>query len=337
MAESNLSIGYDAAVIEVGQFMGFGGAPTGSGADDDLAITEKIINRGYMQFLNPPVLPGESVQHRWSFLRPTATITTQAPYSTGTIDYDHADSTNFEITLTSGTWPSWAADGSITITGTTYAIATRTSDSIIVLADGDNPGADIASGTSYSLSRQNMDLPDSFGAIEGGLTYQGNAGKHTIEVIGVQALLELRQRQSVPVSWPRWAAIQPLDATATAGQRFEILLYPTPDAAYILTYQYLYQVEPITATNDIPLGGMMHGRTILASIMAEAERKLEPAVQSFRLYDLFIEQLRSSIALDRTANSAKVFGYNADNSDREQITRRPRDYGVAHASVNGVP
>lgn len=316
MAESTLALEFDDFVIEVGEFLSFGAAPTGA----DLTIVDAVIQRGYIQFLSPPILPNETMQHRWSFLHPITTLTTQAPYSTGTIAYDHTGGASERlITLTNGTWPSWAADGSITISATTYAVLTRTSDSVILLADGDNPGADISSGTSYELGRQDMDLADDFGGIEGTITYQGQSGKPPIIIIGTNQILELRNRQTVPIKSPQFAAVRPrdlADAANDTGQRWEMLFYPTPDAAYVLTFQYIALVNKLVAgAASFPLGGMLQSRTVLASIMAEAERKLEPAPPTYRMYDLFIQLLKSSVMLDRTANAPEYFGYNRDNSD----------------------
>lgn len=302
--------------------MSVGGAPSGAigTIDSDLEVVDSIIHRGYIQFLNPPVLPGEAMQHRWSFLHPITTLTTQAPYSTGTIVYDHTGGSNErEITLTNGTWPLWAADGSITISATTYAVLTRTSDSVILLADGDNPGADVASGTSFELGRQDMDLADNFGGVEGTITYQGQSGKPPIVIVGTNEILELRNRQTVPIRPPYVAAVRPrdlADVTSDVGQRWEMLFYPTPDAAYVLTFQYVALVNKLVAgTASVPLGGALHGRTVLASMLAEAERKLEPALPTYRMYELFIEMLKSSVMMDRTANAPEYFGYNRDKSD----------------------
>lgn len=37
----------------------------------------EILNEGYQQFIFPPILPGETNAHRWSFLRPVTTLTTE--------------------------------------------------------------------------------------------------------------------------------------------------------------------------------------------------------------------------------------------------------------------
>ena len=277
------------------------------------------MNRGYRRFLNPPPINinGRQIAHRWSFLHPVTTLTTSAPYSTGTIAYDHSGGANeLQITLTTGTWPSWAADGSITILSTTYAVATRTSDSIILLSTGDNPGADISSGTSFELGRQDMDLDDDFGGIEGTITYQGQAGKPPINIIGANKILELRNRQSVPIRSPYVAAVRIRDTqTTTTGARWEVMFYPTPDAAYVLTFQYIALVTELDTTDTAPVGGMLHGETIMASIMAVAEAQLEPAPSQFNWVARFERQLEASVRLDMAANTPEFFGYNADHSD----------------------
>ena len=164
-----------------------------------------------------------------------------------------------------------------------------------------------------------MDLDDNFGGIEGTITYQGQAGKRPIAIIGANQILELRNRQSTPIRAPYVAAVRPrdlADVTSDVGQRWEILFFPTPDEAYVLTFQYIALVNKLTASAaSFPLGGMLHGMTVLASIMAEAERKLDPAPSIFRKYELFIQQLGGSVMLDRTANTAEYFGYNRDRSD----------------------
>ncbi len=344
MAESTLAPLFNDFAQEVGQLLSFGRDSTAWGtlgtADTQYDIISRTIQRGYRRFLSPPPIniDGRQIAHRWSFLHPITTLTTSAPYSTGTITYDHTGSANeLEITLASGPWPSCAADGSITINSTTYAVATRTSDSIILLATGDNPGADIASGTSYELGRQDMDLDDDFGAIEGTITYQGQSGKPPIMVIGSNKIRELRNRQSVPIRAPYVAAVRLRDTqTTTTGARWELLFYPTPDAAYVLTFQYIALVPKLDTTNTAPVGGMMHGETIMASIMAMAEAQLEPAPPQYNWRERFKETLEASIRLDMTATSPEFFGYNRDNSDaihahHHRFHRHGCNYNVTYA------
>lgn len=86
-------------------------------------------------------------------------VTTVASYGTGTIAYTNSSRV---VTLTSGTWPSWAAYGVLVIGSVRYTVASRTSDSVIVLAADSNPGEDVAAGTEYTLYRDSYPVPADF-------------------------------------------------------------------------------------------------------------------------------------------------------------------------------
>lgn len=97
--------------------------------------------------------------HEWKCFKRRAVINTVAAYTTGTVAYTHSSRT---LTLTDGTWPSWAAFGEVKIDNVVYQVESRTSDSAIVLEPNSNPGANIASGASYSLFRSRYPLPVDF-------------------------------------------------------------------------------------------------------------------------------------------------------------------------------
>ena len=52
-------------------------------------------------------------EHDWSFYKRVFSVPTHAGYSTGTVEYDQAGGATCErqLTLTDGTWPTWAAYG----------------------------------------------------------------------------------------------------------------------------------------------------------------------------------------------------------------------------------
>lgn len=75
-----------------------------------------------------------------------------------------------QVTLTTGTWPSYAASCVIEISSKQYRVERRVSDSIITLDANLNPGADVASGTSYKLAQYAYTLEEDYGG--GGQFYQ---------------------------------------------------------------------------------------------------------------------------------------------------------------------
>jgi len=97
--------------------------------------------------------------HDWIGLRRNGRIVLQTPYSTGTIAYTHSTRT---VTLTGGTFPTWAIDASILIDGIVCDIASRTSATEIVLDATMNPGQDVAAATTYTVYKRWYAMPNDF-------------------------------------------------------------------------------------------------------------------------------------------------------------------------------
>jgi hypothetical protein len=116
-------------------------------------------------------------EHDWSFLQKDTTILSKPPYLTGTITYVASTRT---VTLTGGTWPTWAADGVIQIADRWYDVESRTSDTVLVMKQDAAPPNDIASASAYGLYQDVYDLPADFSVLKDicrmntwqGLSYQ---------------------------------------------------------------------------------------------------------------------------------------------------------------------
>jgi len=103
----------------------------------------------------------------WTYYQRRTTFATEADYSTGTVAYDHTAGTYERmLTLTSGTWPTNAARGTVIIDSVHYDVEDRKSDSIITLTANSNPGADVAAGESYVWYRDSYPLPVNFRSIQ---------------------------------------------------------------------------------------------------------------------------------------------------------------------------
>ena len=101
-----------------------------------------------------------SMAAEWDYFMTEGRVNLDAAYSTGTIAYDHTGGANErQITLSGGTWPTWAAKGRIRFGDVVYPIDTRVSGSIITLGADFNPGADVAASTAYESSRSVYPLP----------------------------------------------------------------------------------------------------------------------------------------------------------------------------------
>lgn len=172
--------------------------------------------------------------HRWSYLHKTGRIATVAPYSTGTIDYDHTGGTNErQVTLAGGTWPTWAKQGVIDIKGVLYDVEERKSNTVITLLETTNPGADVAAATAYKLYRDTYSLPSDFVASDGVQIGDGNYG--WLEHVHAADWLSRRLRSNISSGRP---VAYTFSGDPELLNRMAVRIYPLPDAAYNLDFSY---------------------------------------------------------------------------------------------------
>lgn len=164
------------------------------------------------------------------------------------------------------------------------------------------------------------DLPDDFGSIDGDLTFASDdAAYEPVRVIGEGQVRTYRMSGAATQDGvPRRAAIRPKSSDQTAGQRWELILWPTPDAVYTLTYRYFVLTNKLSDAAPYPLGSMAHSETVLASCIDKAALMMDDEKGPRR--QEFMERLQSSIAHDRRAGQ-EFFGYNADNSELRRFSK----------------
>ena len=269
-----------------------------------------IISSGLRTFLQ-----GGTQRHKWSFLHPLTSLTTSESYSAGTV----AQASGV-VTLTGGTWPSWAAEGELTVGGNTFTVASRDSDTQLTL-DDTSATNDVAAGTSYQLGRPAYDLPDDVAYVTGPFTYRpGSATLYgPIEQISVEAVRAHRQWTDV-ISRPQAYTVMPKANSPTTGSpRWQVRFWPTPDGAYPLEYRYRVRLDDITDVNKYPMGSEEHSETIKAAVLAEAE--LESAGSEGPHHAKFLRCLEASIGIDNET-AAEFLGYNHDRSERVDVDAR---------------
>lgn len=171
-------------------------------------------------------LPG---RHPWLFYLTHGRIVTNASYNTGTVVYDHTGGTSERLmTLTGGTWPDWAASGTVLIGDVPYEVDARLSDTEITLTSTANPGADLAA-TAYTLYRDQYPVPSDM------LT--------NYEVVVDAVARKLMYRRAAEWSQLRRFHLGPAkpDFFSFAGDGTTgllMLFWPPPDAAYSIDFLY---------------------------------------------------------------------------------------------------
>ncbi len=99
--------------------------------------------------------------HDWNWFTKRLRLWITAAYSTGTVSY--SSSTGI-MTLSGGTWPSWAAGCTVRISDISYPVASRLGDATVLIDSNVAPSADL-SGQSYTLHHDAHTIPTDFLAV----------------------------------------------------------------------------------------------------------------------------------------------------------------------------
>lgn len=251
---------------------------------------------GLRQVYSPPVIGNQKIAHEWSFLKPIVTIDTSAPYSTGTVAVASG-----VVTLTGGTFPSWAANGDLVVASQTLEVSTRDSSTQVTLVD---TSITVSSGASYSLVCPRYSLPSGFAGMVGPLSFRPGEsdGVRDLEYVG-EYLIRRERSFDDSTNRPRVFSLRPM----TLGT-YKLILYPVPDAVYGLLGKA--RINP----GDNLVGGDDYFELFLESCLAVAEnRSRESAgVHSSK----FRELLTAAISLDQSQCVSEYLGVDVDRSDR---------------------
>lgn len=172
----------------------------------------------------------------WSYFNTRGRIYVNAPYSTGTVTVDVTGGAYERmVTLASGTWPTWAIQGSLLISNVVYQVATRESSTIITLTRSSVPASDIAAGTSYEIFQNTYPLPTDF--VEMGRLYVASYNGRYVEYVSPQEYLNYQSHLST---------CSPANYFTIMGspdyQGAMTLCLPRPSQADV--YDYVYKRRP---------------------------------------------------------------------------------------------
>lgn len=170
---------------------------------------------------------------------------------------------------------------------------------------------------------KSYDLPDLYAGIIGNLTHAADETYQDIRITSESRIRSMRASDDSQ-GIPHLAAVRPKSTTnassetvfdASGGQRFELVLYRTPDAAYTFEYQFRINPDALTSSAPYPLGGAAHAETILEGCLAVAEERYnkEKGIHNQN----FIERLIASLDHDKRSSTPDVLGYNGDRSNGE--------------------
>lgn len=144
------------------------------------------------------------------------------------------------------------------------------------------------------------DLPSDFREVVGPLRFAVNAGGSLIAQIPESTIIARLASGEVPAI-PLEFAIRAKTQGGSSVQLYELLLSPTPNDVYVLSYTYVRNPSRLSSGSPYPYGGTEHAETILAACMmvaAEGTDQVDAARATFG------ERLAASISSDRAKISA---------------------------------
>lgn len=289
-SEGTMTVSYDGLVSRVGHELF--GIRSGFTSDQTLDILQ-CIQDGLNYVYNA---------HDWSFFRPVKDISTTAPYSTGTVTIVAG-----VVTLASGTFPSWAAQGLFKASDAYYSVASRDSGTQITLND---TSVTAAAGTSYELGRPEIPLDDSFEAIanDSALTYypDQNTWFAPVQQRHDQALRTMQQSNPF-FDRPCYYSVRTVEFDPTVGSRKRLAFYPTPDAAYVLRVPMILRPTMIDSTNQYPVGSETLAQLIIEACLSSVELDYYEKVDG-RHTQMFRAMLPLAIRADQEKSAPTQLG-----------------------------
>ena len=157
MSEPTLSLTYFDYRAEVGVYLGYGRGDEGDNTDSPWTDSQtKAINTavaaGQRQFYDPPILEGERTSHRWSFLKPVATLVLASGDQTIAMP---ADFGGFEgpvtVTVSGGTVPGPISMVSEGVVRQEYAVNPDTTGQPLIVAMRPIKGVGVDSSSRWEL------------------------------------------------------------------------------------------------------------------------------------------------------------------------------------------
>lgn len=114
------------------------------------------------------------------------------------------------------------------------------------------------------------ELPNDFSSIVGGIIFNSNDGYPPLDELPVDTLMEMRSLSDYN-NYPMFYATRAGSYTPETGQKWEILFYPTPGAAYTLHSRYKIYPKKLSNDNDLSIGLVDTDESLKALCLAEAE------------------------------------------------------------------
>jgi hypothetical protein len=190
-------------------------------------------------------------ERRWPWFLTPGAISTKATYSTGTITCT-LDSTS--VTLSGGTFPTWAASGELSVNGQWYTISTRNSGTTITLAQAYPHATGTFAANNWRVYQDAYTLPTDCMNFHRPL--YGKTASWRPSATSYESFLELKTD---------WLMSQQ-GASHYCVRKNTIMLTPAPTEQRVLNFCYYRKPAVISASGETADWDAMHVDVLFRAI-----------------------------------------------------------------------
>lgn len=132
--------------------------------------------------------------------------------------------------------------------------------------------------------------------------------RHDSEILRLQA-----DNDASDYDRPRYFSVRTNEFNATVGSTKQLILYPTPDAVYVLSARMTLRPVAIDSVNQYPVGAEQLSAVILEACLAEAEVSMDDTIGIHG--KRFDELLPFAIQADMRSSTPRTLGGDAPNGE----------------------
>lgn len=311
---ATLALSNDELRGDLGQLLGIGRDP----AQWDPVTTadvNRIIRSGRRRFLGA---------FNWHFLHQDLDISVPAPITDGSVTINQG-----VVDLVGATWPADVIDYLfVPDSGGVHAIASRVSDTQIVLTD---TTVSSAPASEYTIYKTKFSLPADFGGWVGPITIR-NTNRHTLSESRNFPEFMVRSLSSMEharIGEPNLFSLDSTVDSETAIATYKLSLYPLPDKPYVLETKYKIAAgDTLELATTVVVTDPVFSEAYQEAILAAGE------VLSFGTRgihnELYVDALGRAVQADKAMSGVrygKPRQFNARRSRLGGVQISPVDFG----------
>lgn len=281
MAEPTSALTFADLIIELSRKMG----TASYGADGteavqvptdthDLAEAKRMVNSAIRMFVNDAPRAG------WRWSKPIGSFplwTTIAVDSTNTVTFAGYDpaSDKTTITVTSATFLSTMEEKTLTLTTSGDQTITDVVSTTSVKVSGELTSS--IDGETFSITADgNYTLPSTFaGTVAGQIAYAANSDLGVGIDWGSESLIREFRQDTDQSGDPFVAAVRPKDTVVGSRRRWELMVYPTPNAAITVEFPFELAFDKLVEFTESPPTPLAQDENLKAAVLAIGDKEGE--------------------------------------------------------------